>query len=77
MRYRLLVSFGLGIASALVAMAIYPLLTKKTSKMGPLLKSVIKGGLSLKEQLMEIYVESKEKFEDLVAEVKEETNKKC
>lgn len=76
MRYRLLVSFGLGVASALVAMALYPVLTKKTSKMGPLLKSVIKGGLSLKEQLMGIYAESKEKFEDLVSEVKEETNKK-
>ena len=85
--YRLLGSFGLGVGAAMVAMALFPVLQRKLGPIAksafkegmgwqPLLKSAIKGGLSLKEQMMRVCAESKEKFEDLVAEVKEEMGKK-
>ena len=66
-------AFGFGIGSALVAMAVYPLIATAAK---PLMKSVIKGGLGLKDQMKQAYAESKEKFEDLVAEVKEEMEEK-
>lgn len=62
-------SFGFGVGSALVAMAVYPLIASAAK---PLMKSAIKGGLGLKGQMKHAYAESKEKFEDIVAEVKEE-----
>lgn len=62
-------SFGFGVGSALVAMAVYPLIASSAK---PLMKSVIKGGLGLKDQMKLAYAESKEQFEDMVAEVKEE-----
>lgn len=73
MQYRLLTSFGLGVGAALVAMSVFPLLTKG---LRPLLKSGVKGGLGLKEQLTGLYAKSKEEFEDMVAEVKEEMGEK-
>ena len=62
-------SFGIGIGSALVAMAVYPIISAAAK---PLMKSAIKGGMGLKDQMKHAYAESKEKFEDMVAEVKEE-----
>lgn len=73
MNYRLLKTFGLGVGSALVAMAVYPLLAKAAK---PVVKSIIKGGLNLKDQAKEAYAESKEKVEDMMAEVKEEMEEK-
>lgn len=66
-------SFGFGIGSALVAMAVYPLIASAAK---PLMKNAIKGGLGLKDQMKQAYAESKEKFEDVVAEAKEEMDEK-
>ena len=52
-------SFGFGIGSALVAMAVYPLIASAAK---PLMKSVIKGGLGLKDQMKHAYAESREQF---------------
>lgn len=67
--YRLLRTMGMGVGSVLLVTAVLPLIAKAAR---PVIKSAIKGGLSLKDQMKEAYAENREKFDDLVAEVKEE-----
>ncbi len=69
MDYRLLKTFGLGVGSALVAMAVFPVVAAVAR---PVAKGFVKGGLNLKDQAKQAYAESKEKVEDIVAEAKEE-----
>lgn len=69
LNYRFLRNLGLGVGTALIAMAVFPLLAKAAR---PILKSIIKGGLDMKDRIKEGFAEGKEKFEDVVAEVKEE-----
>ncbi len=80
MNLRLVKTLALGVGSALIAMAIYPILAKAAK---PVLKNIVKGGLELQEKTKLVMAEGKEKIEDLVAEVKEEmeedtnTQEKC
>lgn len=58
MNYRFLRTLGLGVGSALIAMVVFPLIAKAAE---PLIKSVIRSGLNLKEQIKGSDSENKEK----------------
>lgn len=72
--YRLLRTIGMGVGSVLLITVVLPIVAKAAR---PVIKSAIKGGLSLKDQMKEAYAENREKFDDLVAEVKEEETGKA
>lgn len=69
LNYRLLRTVGMGVGSVLLATVVLPLVARAAR---PVIKSAIKGGLSLKDQMKEAYADNREEFDDLVDEVKEE-----
>ncbi|MBS1259093.1 MAG: hypothetical protein MAG551_02159 [Candidatus Scalindua arabica] len=72
--YRLLRTVGMGAGSVLLVTVVLPIVARAAK---PVMKSAIMGGLSLKDQMKEAYAENREKFDDLVAEVKEEETGKA
>ncbi len=48
MDYKLLKTFGLGVGSALVAIAVFPIIAKAAE---PLVKRVIKEGMDMKDKM--------------------------
>ncbi|MBC8549285.1 MAG: DUF5132 domain-containing protein [Candidatus Brocadiales bacterium] len=72
--YRLLRTVGMGVGTVVLAAVVMPIIAKAAK---PIMDSAMNGGSSLKDRMKEAYAESKEKFEDLVAEVKEEETGKA
>lgn len=71
---RLLRTIGVSVGTAVLAAAVMPIIAKAAK---PIMDSAINGGSSLKDRMKEAYAENREKFDDLVAEVKEEETGKA
>jgi len=66
MGYRIFKTLGFGAGSAAIFLSVFPQTVR------PALKLIIKGGLTLKQQIDLIYEENIERLDDIVAEAKEE-----